>query len=308
MEYKAHCHHLSLDHLELVYFEYDVLLDCTDHPTSRYMISDLAVTTHKPLISASALKTEGQLLVLNHPPGSHSNDGFCYRCVFPRPPPPESIISCGEGGIFGPVVGVMGVLMAIETVKIITLEKPDRLEESAKRMLLYSAYSDPPFRTLKLKGKRDDCEGCSSRYRKGFHELPKINYEVFCGIRQNSDASVTDRASPSTYYQLQDQPHNLIDVRNETEFKICHLPAAKNISLARIQQDPNALQEYVTSSSLAQKHLIFVCRYGNDSQEAVKIAREQRRVLSSEHDEWITDIGGGLKAWKDEVDAGFPEY
>ena len=303
-----HRYHLSPDYLKVVDSEYDILLDCTDHPATRYMISDLAVTLYKPLISASALMTEGQLLVLNHPPGSYSDDGFCYRCVFPRPPPPESIISCGEGGILGPVVGVMGLLMATEAIKIVTSEKPKKLEEPARRMLLYSAYSDPPFRTIKLKGKRDGCEGCSSRHRKQPHELNKMDYAAFCGVRQNGNAPVTNRALPYVYLQARKEPHNLLDVRNQTEFGICHFPNAKNIPLARIQKDPDILQEFISNSSLDEKPLFFVCRYGNDSQEAVKIARRLRKSIGSIDDEHIMDIKGGLKAWKDEVDLGFPEY
>ena len=73
------------------------------------MLSDIAVIAGIPLISASALKTEGQLLVLNNPPARKrrtlGETGFCYRCVFPKPPPAASVQACSEAGILGPVVG-----------------------------------------------------------------------------------------------------------------------------------------------------------------------------------------------------------
>jgi len=76
--------------------QYDVIVDCTDSPSTRYLISDAAVICGKPLVSGSALGTEGQLAVYAY------RGGPCYRCVFPVPPPPESVLTCGEGGILGP--------------------------------------------------------------------------------------------------------------------------------------------------------------------------------------------------------------
>lgn len=76
--------------------DYDVIVDCTDTPSSRYLLSDATVVLSKTLISGSALGTEGQITVFNY------KDGPCYRCIFPNPPPPESVLTCGEGGILGP--------------------------------------------------------------------------------------------------------------------------------------------------------------------------------------------------------------
>ena len=117
------------------------MLDCTDHPTSRYLVSDACVLLRRPLVSASAFQTSGQLVALNSPPGR----GPCYRCVFPRPPPPESVVGCGEGGIVGPVVGVMGVLQALEAIRIISsggLEQED--EEEKHSAAAAAAVALPP--------------------------------------------------------------------------------------------------------------------------------------------------------------------
>ena len=75
---------------------YDLIVDCTDAPSTRYLISDTAVVLSKPLVSGSALGAEGQIAVYGY------NGGPCYRCVFPDPPPAESVMTCGEGGILGP--------------------------------------------------------------------------------------------------------------------------------------------------------------------------------------------------------------
>jgi adenylyltransferase and sulfurtransferase len=76
--------------------QYNIIVDCTDSPATRYLISDSAVVCSKPLVSGSALGTEGQLTVYCY------RGGPCYRCVFPQPPPAESVLTCGEGGILGP--------------------------------------------------------------------------------------------------------------------------------------------------------------------------------------------------------------
>lgn len=118
---------------------FDVVLDCTDNPATRYLISDACVVAGCVLVSGAAQRGEGQLVVLNCPPVASSGDdgkeeeedkGPCYRCVFPRPPAPEMVRGCGEIGILGHVVGVIGVLMAGEAVKIISrgkhLRRPGR--------------------------------------------------------------------------------------------------------------------------------------------------------------------------------------
>jgi adenylyltransferase and sulfurtransferase len=72
------------------------VVDCTDWPSTRYLISDASIVCKKPLISGSALGTEGQLATYGY------GGGPCYRCVFPVPPSPEAVLTCGEGGILGP--------------------------------------------------------------------------------------------------------------------------------------------------------------------------------------------------------------
>ena len=94
---------------------YDVILDCTDNSPTRYLLSDTAVSLSKPLVSGAAEKYQGQLCTYNL-----GKDGLCFRCLFPKPPPPDHTASCQDGGILGAVTGVIGNLQALETVKIIT--------------------------------------------------------------------------------------------------------------------------------------------------------------------------------------------
>lgn len=75
--------------------KYDAILDCTDNVATRYLLNDVAVLNQIPLVSGSALQLEGQLTVYNY------KKGPCYRCLFPKPPPPETVTSCGDGGVLG---------------------------------------------------------------------------------------------------------------------------------------------------------------------------------------------------------------
>lgn len=93
---------------------FDIVVDCTDNPATRYLLSDTCVALKKPLVSGAAQKLEGQLCTYNY-----GKDGPCYRCLFPKPPRPEFAGSCAELGILGAVTGVIGNLQALEAIKII---------------------------------------------------------------------------------------------------------------------------------------------------------------------------------------------
>ena len=202
VNYVTHGDHLSPQNAEQIVGQYDLVLDCTDTPSSRYLISDICVLLQKPLVSASALRTDGQLIVLNSPPlaAGDSAGGPCYRCVFPKPPPAESVVSCGDGGILGPVVGVMGVLQAVEAIKLIVagklthgLEKNDvDGESSPASMLLFSSNNSQPFRCVRLRSRRLACFACSKDSGLTLEGLRSgsLDYVLFCGL-----------ASPVQYFE-----------------------------------------------------------------------------------------------------------
>ena len=315
--------------------DYDLVLDCTDHPSSRYLISDTAVLSGKPLVSGSALKTEGQLLVLNHPPSDFQNDnsGPCYRCIFPRPPPPDAVVSCGEGGILGPVVGVIGVLMALKAIQVLVEKTEQGLlsnghqKEDPATMLLFSAYSNPSFRQIRLAGKRKKCAACSSLRTITTETLTSgsLDYETICGIA--SPVNVLQKEERVEAKDLKDvldagnEPYVLLDVRDETQYAICPLPGSINIPFSTIQSmsntpshsllDMEPEKEGVSSSNILAAigpdvPIYTVCRFGNDSQLAVRKLKELG--YDNEGSRWIGDVKGGLRAWKQQVDPEWPEY
>lgn len=305
--YNAHHSHLTPQNAQHIVAQYDLVLDCTDRPASRYLVSDICVLLQKPLISASAFQTSGQLIVLNDPP----NIGPCYRCVFPRPPPPESVVGCGEGGILGPVVGVMGILQALEALKLIV---DGRLESGATKektpmMLLFSGMADTPFRSVRMRGKKKDCFACSEQGGLTLAEMQSsLDYVQFCGVSVPVQLLGPDeRITPMEFGRLpSDGQHILVDVREKEHFDICSIDGSINIPISRFTSHRNdeSPPEWLPTTLPAEAPIYVVCRIGNDSQIAAKKLKDLG--LGRNGERFIGDIKGGMVAWKDTVDPTLP--
>ncbi len=146
--------------------DYDVIADGTDNFPTRYLVNDACVLLGKPNVYGSVFRFEGQASVFA------TKDGPCYRCLYPEPPPPGLVPSCAEGGVLGILPGLIGVIQATETIKLI-LGKGDPL---VGRLLLVDALQ-MRFRELKLR-KNPECPVC------GAHPTVTrlIDYRQFCGI------------------------------------------------------------------------------------------------------------------------------
>ncbi|KAK5137127.1 hypothetical protein LTR08_000632 [Meristemomyces frigidus] len=321
INYTCYDHHLTPSTALPLVAQYDLVLDCTDHPTSRYLISDACVLAHKPLVSASALKTEGQLIVLNSPPRAPGDPagGPCYRCVFPKPPPAETLLSCGEGGILGPVVGVMGVLQALEAIKVLTAPPPpqsppptrashDTAPADAPKptLLLFSAYTTPQFRSVRMRARRPACAACSPKATITRQSLTSgaLDYVAFCGAAAPPPPlSPRTTISATAFAALpRDGTNILIDVRDETQYAICALRGSVNIPWTGSAE---AWLERATMTGLAfgdgRRHFVM-CRLGNDSRLAAGAVLEHEFAAS------VQNITGGFRAWQEEVDPSWPDY
>jgi molybdopterin/thiamine biosynthesis adenylyltransferase len=93
--------------------DYDVILDGTDNFPTRYLLNDAAIIANKPVVHGSVFRFEGQLTVFK------PNEGPCYRCLYPEPPPPALAPSCAEAGVLGVLPGIIGLLQATETIKLL---------------------------------------------------------------------------------------------------------------------------------------------------------------------------------------------
>ncbi|RME00194.1 MAG: molybdopterin-synthase adenylyltransferase MoeB, partial [Deltaproteobacteria bacterium] len=113
IEVKTYPVRLGAENVLEIFENYDVIVDGSDNFQTRYLVNDACVMLGKPNVHGSIFRFEGQITVFV--PG----EGPCYRCLYPEPPPPELAPSCQEAGVLGVLPGVIGVLQAIETIKLV---------------------------------------------------------------------------------------------------------------------------------------------------------------------------------------------
>ncbi|GAB1287246.1 Adenylyltransferase and sulfurtransferase MOCS3 [Apodemus speciosus] len=288
---------------------YDVVADCSDNVPTRYLVNDACVLAGRPLVSASALRFEGQLTVY------HYDGGPCYRCVFPRPPPAETVTNCADGGVLGVVPGVLGCVQALEVLKIAA-----GLGTSySGSMLLFDGLGGH-FRRIRLRRRRPDCVVCGQQ--------PTVtrmqDYEAFCGSSATDKCralkllSPEERISVTDYKRLLDSgaPHVLLDVRPQVEVDICRLQHSLHIPLNQLERrDAHSLELLGAalrkgkqdSQEGAALSLYVICKLGNDSQKAVRVLQSLTAVPELDS-LTVQDIVGGLMAWAAKIDGTFPQY
>ncbi|TWW72301.1 Adenylyltransferase and sulfurtransferase MOCS3 [Takifugu flavidus] len=266
-----------LDFASLIY---DIVADCSDNVPTRYLVNDACVLSGKPLVSASALRLEGQLTVYNY------HGGPCYRCLYPVPPPPETVTNCSDGGVLG-------------------------VASCSQKLLMFDAQ-DAKFRSIKLRPKKADCAVCG--------EEPSVtqlvDYETFCGsaasdkCRRLNLLSRDQRITVQEYKSILDkaEPHLLLDVRPLVEVDICRLPfSLKERKLEDVQLLKRRIDQLRQGrSGDFQPPVYVICKLGNDSQKAVQV---MEKMSGSEVDAvTVKDICGGLMAWAKTIDSTFPQY
>ncbi|XP_011494060.1 PREDICTED: adenylyltransferase and sulfurtransferase MOCS3 isoform X1 [Ceratosolen solmsi marchali] len=275
----------SSNALEIIQ-HYDVILDATDNVATRYLLNDACVISGKPLISGSALQFEGQLTVYNYA-------GPCYRCIFPKPPPPEAVNNCSDSGVLGAVVGTIGVMQALQTIKVI-LKLPGIL---SGRLLIFDGM-DMTFKNLKLRSKNQDCEVCGRNPT--IQTL--IDYEEFCGSKANDKhqnlkiLTANERISVNEYNELSHtplKPFILIDIRSNQEYEMCHLKNSINIPFSTLSSKGclDALKKEINKNE-------------TDISNAVRALKN----YFTNSDIQVKDIIGGLHAWSHDIDPEFPIY
>lgn len=302
---RTHPVRLSNDNAFETIAPYDVILDCTDTPMTRYLASDVAVLLGKTLVSASGVNTEGQLVILNF-----ANIGPCYRCFHPKPPPPNTVSSCSMNGVIGACIGLVGTMQAVETLKV--LQKVYTTENFEPFMLQYSGYTDQSLRRFRMRGRRRDCVACGdsptiTRERIERHE---INYFTFCGSRDYNVVDSSERITPREFHaKYSSSPARqcvVIDVRPESHYRISNLNTHQvtNIPLATLTSmngDIHKLKEIVPEIS-ENSEVVVLCRYGNDSRLATRELKDKFGITNTK------DVIGGFFAYIDQVEPSIPKY
>jgi adenylyltransferase/sulfurtransferase len=261
--------------------DYDVVVDGTDNFPTRYLVNDACVLLKKPNVYGSIFRFEGQATVFAY------QDGPCYRCLYPEPPPPGLVPSCAEGGVLGILPGVIGVIQATEAVKIIL-----GIGETLKgRLLLYDALI-MRFRELKLRRDRE-CPVC------GDNPTLKhlIDYQEFCGVKAVANPvpapdGVIDPVEVKSKLDRGDK-FLLLDVREPHEYQIARIEGATLIPLGQL---PARLGELDKNTEI-----VAHCKMGGRSQQAVDLMKQQGFTN-------VRNMTGGINAWSDKVDKSVPKY
>jgi sulfur-carrier protein adenylyltransferase/sulfurtransferase len=264
---------------------YDVIVDGTDNFPTRYLVNDACVLLGKPNVYGSIFRFDGQATVFFPP------EGPCYRCLYPEPPPPDLVPNCAEGGVLGILPGLIGVVQATETVKLILgVGKP-----LIGRLLLYDAL-EMTFREMKVR-KNPKCPICGPNPT--IHEL--IDYQEFCGVAgalstpAAANGSALDEIAPRELQALLEskQPPLVLDVRNPEEIAICRIAGSTVIPLPEL---PGRLGE-LDSATLMVVH----CKSGVRSAKAIALL--QGVGFSN-----LKNLKGGILAWIKDVDPSLPSY
>lgn len=257
---------------------YDIVIDATDNFQSRYLINDACVLMGKPDVYGSVFRFDGQASVFSTPAGP------CYRCLYPEPPPPESVQTCAEAGVLGVLTGIIGAVQANQAITTL-LGKGASL---SGRLLLFDSLNTS-FEEVKIK-RNPDCPVCGQKPT----ITHLVDYDEFCGVKKEvlSDADEIAPTSLRAAMAKGERPL-LLDVREPREYQLCHLEGAKLIPLGELQSRMKELNK--------DGPIVVYCHIGIRSSFAI-------RVLRSAGYSNVRNLTGGIKAWAEQVDPKMPRY
>lgn len=269
---------LSPENARSILGRYDIVVDATDNFPARYLVSDVCVLLGKPDVSGSVLGLEGQVSVYG------TSGGPCYRCVHPEPPPQGLVPTCAEAGVLGALPGIIGSILAVETVKLAA----GFGEPLAGRLLLLDGLG---MRFREVRVSRDPaCPACGEHPT--IHEL--LDYEAFCGTAPVVLAPELEIAASDLKAALdRGESYLLVDVREPQELTINAIPGSIAVPFGDL---PGGLEAF------GHAHAIVVyCRTGIRSAAAVK-------VLQSAGYSNVRHLTGGIESWIETVDPDLPRY
>ena len=271
---------LNPGNIERLFGTFDVIVDGTDNFSTRYLINDAGVLSGKPVVYGSIFRFDGQASLF------YASHGPCYRCLFPKAPPPEHVPNCAEGGVLGVLPGIIGVIQATETLKLLT----GMGEPLIGRLLTYDAGS---MKYGEFSFKKDpECAVC------GKHATIKTLEEsaVSCGIaptmvkvKDPHEIAVNDLER----MRSQNKKFTLVDVRSEEERSICNIPGSLHIPLAQLRLDDECLH--------SNGPIIFHCKSGQRSMSATNLFRQSGRTD-------VFSLKGGIIAWIKETNSEQATY
>ena len=281
---------VTADNVMQLVADHDIVVDGTDNFETRYLVNDACILNKKLNTYGSIFRFDGQVTVFG------SEEGPCYRCLYPEPPPPGMVPSCAEGGVLGVLPGLVGTMQATEAIKLIMgVGNP-----LIGRLLSYDALA-MTFKTYKVR-KDPDCPICSANPTIT-SLLPAADYRFLCGYGADSTQTEGDVAPTQGIVQVRPsavkarldagEKITLLDVRSPEEWEITHLPGAKHIPL-------DELLDRVSELDTAD-HTVVYCHHGQRSAKAIQGL--QKFGFSK-----LENMAGGIEQWSAQVDSTVPRY
>jgi sulfur-carrier protein adenylyltransferase/sulfurtransferase len=260
---------------------YDLIIDGTDNFPTRYLVNDVCVKLGIPNVYGSIYRFDGQLSVFN------LDNGPCYRCIFPEPPPPGLVPSCAEGGVLGVLPGTIGTFQANEGLKILL----GIGEPISGQLLLFDALN-LSFDKVNIR-KNPKCRVCAGDPA----DIVLIDYEEFCGVPNHNapqEIGAFDIVTSDLVSLLEnDKSLHLIDVREPHELEISEIKDADLIPLGQIASRLHELD--------STRKIVVFCKAGTRSARAVELLHGAGFTNSY-------NLIGGINAWASEVDPSLPIY
>jgi adenylyltransferase/sulfurtransferase len=258
---------------------YDVIVDGSDNFPTRYLVNDACVLLGKPNVHGSILRFDGQAAVFD------ARRGPCYRCLYPEPPPPEVAPSCAEAGVLGVLPGLIALVQATETLKLV-LDVGDPL---IGRLLQIDALEMrfTEFRVPKDPG----CPVCGER--PSVTEL--IDYEGFCSGERPRPTFAEMEVEDLAALRARGEEHLLLDVRESAEYERARIEGARLLPLGELEQRAGELADW------KERRIVVYCHFGGRSARACRWLLEHGFAR-------VENVKGGIDAWSARVDAGVPRY
>lgn len=260
---------LTTDNALALFRAYDVVVDCSDNFGTRYLVNDACVITGKPLVYGAIYKYEGQVSVFNY------QEGATYRCIFPEAPESGEMLNCNDIGVLGVLPGLIGCYQANETVKVITgIGTPLRnqlmtIDTLHNTQMVFNITPVPANRQITV---------LQNNYQQTVCEME--------GVQSLSVQQLQGWLQNDTHFML-------LDVREDDEWEICHIPQSVHIPMGRVLQQVAALP--------ADAPIAVLCHHGMRS-------RAVAQRLTELGFNRVYNVEGGIHAWASVIDDQMQTY
>ncbi|WP_276503215.1 HesA/MoeB/ThiF family protein [Terrimonas pollutisoli] len=259
----------ALDILE----SFDIIVDGTDNFSTRYMINDACVLLDKPLVYGAISQFEGQVAVFSPRPLKGGIGGVNYRDLFPIPPKEDEVLNCAQAGVLGVLPGIIGTMMANETIKLIT----GMGEVLINQLFTYNALNNQVYKWKLTAG-----ENTASLIPADEDAFKKMNYAWLCG-----SATEVPEIDSNEFDELRENKAvDIIDVRELDELPEVNEFYHLRIPLKQIGESTPAIE--------AETVVVF-CQSGMRSKKAVTLLSgifgDTKKIYS---------LKGGIVNWKNQ--------